>query len=163
MRKLICRKLDTTIGTITLIGDGEVIEYIAFPDTSLPKQYSGKLTERKSAYRQAARELKQYFQRRRTTFSFPVRIKANGFQARALEALATVDYGQAISYKELAEMAGSPTAYRAAGSACAMNPLPIVIPCHRVLKSDGSLGGFGGGLKTKKQLLDLEQVPYKLG
>ncbi len=163
MENLICRKLKTAIGEITLVGDGHAVEYIAFPETRLPERYQGRLKERKSAYPQAARELKQYFERRRTEFSFPIRLEAHGFQARALSALAGVEYGRAISYKELAKLAGSPAAYRAAGSACASNPLPIVIPCHRVLKADGSLGGFAGGLKTKKQLLDLEQVPYKLG
>ena len=68
-----------------------------------------------------------------------------------------MDYGTTVSYTELATAAGRPRAVRAAGSACATNPIPIVIPCHRVLRSDGSLGGYGGGLPAKRALLDLEQ------
>ncbi len=82
---------------------------------------------------------------------------AHGFRRHVLDELRDVGYGTTVSYSQLAEAAGNPRAVRAVGSACATNPIPIVIPCHRVLRSDGSLGGYGGGLHVKRALLDLEQ------
>jgi methylated-DNA-[protein]-cysteine S-methyltransferase len=81
-----------------------------------------------------------------------------GFRAEVLDVLSGVPYGHVVTYAELAAMAGRPRAVRAAGTACATNPLPIVIPCHRVVRSDGLLGGYGGGLPTKAWLLRLEGV-----
>lgn len=80
----------------------------------------------------------------------------DGFRRRALEAMFRIPYGQTISYGELAARAGNPAAFRAAGQACATNPLPIVLPCHRVLRSDGSLNWYSGGLQYKELLLRLE-------
>lgn len=155
------RKVKTDIGIIQLIGDGVTVEYILFANSPVPKQYQGKLKENRSAYPTAVKELTLYFQQQLVRFTFPIKINAEGFNGRALEALAKVPYGTTISYKELAIRAGSSKAYRAAGSACGRNPLPIVIPCHRVLKSDGSLGGFSGDLATKRRLLNLENANCK--
>jgi methylated-DNA-[protein]-cysteine S-methyltransferase len=79
-----------------------------------------------------------------------------GFRRRALEAMAAIPYGQTRSYRELAEAAGNRSAVRAAGGACATNPWPVIMPCHRVLRSDGGLGGYLGGLEMKRGLLALE-------
>jgi methylated-DNA-[protein]-cysteine S-methyltransferase len=156
------RKLKTEIGELTLIGDGAVVECILFQGTPMPRQYKGNLRESRSAYARAAKEIKSYLRGHITEFTFPFSIiMADGFRKKALEILAHVPYGKTISYQQLAAKAGSPQAHRAAGSACANNPLPIVIPCHRVLKSDGTLGGFGGGLLVKRRLLDIEKSTYK--
>jgi methylated-DNA-[protein]-cysteine S-methyltransferase len=155
------RKIQSPIGELTLIGDGNVIEYILFKGAPVPKQLRETIFEDKSAYSLAVTELERYFRGDLTKFTFPYSLTAEGFDKKALLALAKVPYGKTISYKTLAERAGSPQAFRAAGSACANNPLPIVIPCHRVLKADGTLGGFGGGLPMKRQLLDLEKAEYK--
>jgi len=156
------RKLKTEIGELTLIGDGTVIECILFQGVPVPRQYKSDLKESRTAYAKAAKEIKSYLRGHITEFSFPFSIiMPDGFRKKALEILSRVPYGKTISYQQLAAKAGSPNAHRAAGSACANNPLPIVIPCHRVLKSDGSLGGFGGGLLVKRQLLDIEKSTYK--
>lgn len=155
------RTVKTDIGELILIGDGVSLEYILFENAELPERYEGKLKANRNAYPLAVKELKQYFRKQLVQFTFPIKINAEGFNRRALEALARVPYGMTISYKDLARRAGSHQAYRAAGSACGRNPLPIVIPCHRVIKSDGSLGGFSGELAIKRKLLDLEQAKYK--
>jgi methylated-DNA-[protein]-cysteine S-methyltransferase len=156
------RKLKTEIGELTLIGDGNIIECILFQGAPIPRQYRGNLKESRSAYPKAVKEIKSYLGGHVTGFTFPFSIMMpEGFRKKALEILARVPYGTTISYGELAARAGSPQAHRAAGSACANNPLPIVIPCHRVLKSDGTLGGFGGGLPVKRRLLEIEKSTYK--
>lgn len=105
----------------------------------------------------AARELDEYFAGRRRTFDLPLDLRlSHGFRRRVLEQLRLVAYGRTVSYGGLAAAAGSPRAVRAVGSACATNPIPVVVPCHRVLRSDGSLGGYSGGLDIKRHLLDLE-------
>lgn len=104
-----------------------------------------------------ARELDGYFAGRRRHFETPLDMRlSRGFRREVLEALRHVDYGRTASYAELAADAGRPRAVRAAATACATNPLPLVIPCHRVIRSDGSLGHYGGGDATKRTLLELE-------
>jgi methylated-DNA-[protein]-cysteine S-methyltransferase len=101
------------------------------------------------------RELEEYFSGRRRSFDVPVdRRLSRGYRRTVLEALSReVPYGHTVSYKELAERTGNPKASRAVGSAMATNPIPIVVPCHRVLRTGGALGGYGGGLDTKVWLL----------
>jgi methylated-DNA-[protein]-cysteine S-methyltransferase len=102
--------------------------------------------------------LAEYFDGKRKKFDFRLDLVADGFQRKALLALARVPYGKTVSYGDLAAMAGSPRAARAAGTACAQNPIAIVIPCHRVIAGDGSLGGYGGGEAHKLFLLHFEGV-----
>lgn len=106
----------------------------------------------------AAVELKQYFQGKRKHFDVPVDIEGTPFQMMVWEALQSIPYGQTRSYKDVAIQIGHPKAYRAIGQACGANPVPIIIPCHRVLTSGGGLGGFSAGIEIKKALLDLERV-----
>jgi len=107
----------------------------------------------------AARELEEYFAGTRTRFGVDVDLTlSRGFRRTVLEYLMTIGYGETESYTEVAGHVGNPRAVRAVGSACATNPLPIVVPCHRVLRSDGSPGGYLGGLAAKKLLLDLERA-----
>lgn len=107
----------------------------------------------------AAHQLGEYFAGQRRTFTVPLDFRyANGFHAQALHELARVPYGTTTTYGELARQAGSPKAVRAVGGACANNPLPILVPCHRVLRADGSLGGYRGGEQAKRFLLELEGV-----
>jgi methylated-DNA-[protein]-cysteine S-methyltransferase len=107
----------------------------------------------------AAAELDEYFRRRRTTFDLPLdRSLSAGFRQAVQSYLPNIPYGATRSYKQVAEQVGNPRAVRAVGSACATNPLPIVVPCHRVLRSDGALGGYIGGPAVKSALLNLEGV-----
>lgn len=104
-----------------------------------------------------ARELDEYFAGRRTDFDLPLDYAlAAGFRRQVLEQLPTISYGATASYRQIAERAGSPRAFRAVGSACATNPLPIVVPCHRVILGDGRLGQYAGGPEAKVALLSLE-------
>jgi methylated-DNA-[protein]-cysteine S-methyltransferase len=106
------------------------------------------------------RELDEYFAGERRAFDVPLdwRLAHAGFRRRVLEAIARIPYGSVKSYREVAEEAGNPNATRAAGSACGSNPIPVVVPCHRVLRTGGALGGYGGGLDKKVVLLSLEGV-----
>ncbi len=107
----------------------------------------------------AARELDEYFDRRRETFDLDLDLSlSKGFRQLVQRHLPDIGYGQTRSYKEMAEMVGNPKAVRAVGTACATNPLPVVVPCHRVLRTDGTLGGYIGGLDAKTALLELEQA-----
>ena len=100
-------------------------------------------------------ELTQYFCKKRDSFSFKFQIGGTDFQKSVFKNMRTIKYGKVLTYKELAAKIGKPKAYRAVGSACGANRIPIVIPCHRVVSSTG-LGGFGGGIRRKKFLLSLE-------
>jgi methylated-DNA-[protein]-cysteine S-methyltransferase len=106
----------------------------------------------------AARELDEYFAGRRRSFDLPLDWRlATGFRRTVLGALARdVGYGHTASYAAVAALAGNPKAFRAAATACATNPLPVIVPCHRVVRSDGSLGGYLGGVAAKQALLALE-------
>ena len=105
----------------------------------------------------AARELDEYFDHRRQRFDLDLDLSlSRGFRQLVQRHLPEIGYGQTRSYKEMAEMVGNPKAVRAVGTACATNPLPVVVPCHRVLRTDGSLGGYIGGLEAKTTLLELE-------
>ena len=110
------------------------------------------------------RELDQYFEGKRRTFAVPVDLSTlTPFQQRILGATARVKYGEVATYGTVAAEAGSPKASRAAGAALGSNPVPIVVPCHRVLASDGTLGGYGGGLAAKRHLLQLERGSVPAG
>ena len=103
------------------------------------------------------RELDEYFQGKRKTFDIPLRTHGTAFQEKVWAALRAIPYGEVRSYKEVAEAIGHPRAYRAVGMANNANPIFIIVPCHRVIGSDGSLNGYGGGLPMKKALLSLEK------
>jgi methylated-DNA-[protein]-cysteine S-methyltransferase len=105
----------------------------------------------------AARELEEYFAGQRRAFDIPLdRSLSQGFRLRVQQHLPSIGYGQTRSYREVAELVGNPKAIRAVGSACATNPLPVVVPCHRVLPSDGTPGRYVGGPNAKVTLLNLE-------
>jgi methylated-DNA-[protein]-cysteine S-methyltransferase len=104
-----------------------------------------------------ARQIEEYFAGRRTRFDLPLDLRlSKGFRREVISRLADISYGRTSSYAEVAAAAGSPRAVRAVGTACATNPLPVVVPCHRVVRSDGSAGGYVGGAAAKQTLLALE-------
>ncbi len=106
---------------------------------------------------EAARQLDEYFAGQRRSFDLPVDLRlARGFRRQVLDHLRQVPYGRTSTYLALAAAAGSPRAVRAVGSACATNPVPIVVPCHRVVRTDGTIGQYLGGTATKRALLALE-------
>ena len=103
------------------------------------------------------RQLMEYFQKKRTKFDLPIHTTGTVFQMKVWDALQRIPYGETRSYAELARMIDNPKACRAVGGANNKNPIMIIIPCHRVINADGSLGGFGGGIAVKQYLLDLEK------
>jgi methylated-DNA-[protein]-cysteine S-methyltransferase len=105
------------------------------------------------------RELDEYFEGRRTRFEVPIDMSlTRGFTRKVLRATSKIPFGSVSTYREMARKAGNDRAYRAAGNALGSNPIPIVVPCHRVLHSGGGLGGYGGGLDVKRYLLELEHA-----
>ncbi len=145
----------TPIGMLTLVSDGRAITYLAFETSKHPApkyaRGSDKLIE------QAKKELDAYFAGRLKEFKVPVRPQGTPFQEAAWKALTKIPYGATRSYGDQARAIGKPKAVRAIGAANGRNPIPIIIPCHRVIGADGSLTGFGGGMETKQFLLELEQ------
>lgn len=116
----------------------------------------GRCPPRGRLRRHVARELKQYLAGERTEFTFPIWADGSEFSQRVWRAVQAIPYGETITYGELARRIGNPKAFRAVGTANGRNPLPLVIPCHRVVAAGGRLGGYGGGLRLKRRLLDLE-------
>ena len=110
----------------------------------------------------ALKQLRQYFNENRTTFSVPLDLQMPPFYKKALLEVAKIPFGKTVSYQEIARRAGNAKASRAAGSANANNPIAIFIPCHRILASDGTLGGYGGGLDKKMILLEHEGLDVRL-
>ncbi len=124
------------------------------------RRLSGLRAERSSderLLREAARQLDEYLAGRRQRFELPVKLSGSAFQLRVWRVLTRIPYGETRSYGEVAAAAGIPGGARAVGGACRANPVAILVPCHRVVRSDGALGGYGGGLRLKQFLLDLER------
>ena len=145
----------STVDGLCKISFGGKEEFHTWLEENFPKSVFKCSNAANSKYEFA---LRGYFSGDLTEFDLELNIIASGFQKIALEELAKVPHGKTISYGELAALAGSPRAARAAGTACARNPIPIVIPCHRVLASGGGIGGFGGRIDIKRFLLRLEGV-----
>ena len=120
------------------------------------KELSGFALNESPLIKKASKQLDEYFSGRRRAFDLPLRFEGTGFQKQVWEALMTIPYGETRSYGQVAAQIGNPKAGRAIGMANNRNPISIICPCHRVIGSDGSLVGYGGGLKNKKYLLDLE-------
>ena len=147
--------VDSPVGPLVLEGDEEWVTELFLPNTNMAAHGSsaGPLP---SALSRAADQLDEDFAGRRRTFELALRLVGTPFQVAVWRALADIPYGQTISYAELARWVDRPTAFRAVGQANGANPLPIFYPCHRVVASGGGLGGYGGGLDVKAQLLALE-------
>lgn len=131
-------------------------EFAATALSPAPSTSRAKNPEDRRLFEQVHRQLDEYFARTRQRFELPLAPRGSAFQQRAWQALLEIPYGQTCSYKEQAQKLGQASASRAVGTANAKNPIPIVIPCHRVIGSDGSLTGYAGGLGIKQKLLELE-------
>jgi methylated-DNA-[protein]-cysteine S-methyltransferase len=124
---------------------------------ALARRLSPRILESPARLGAAARQVEEYFSGRRTSFDLPLDLSlSNGFRRTVINHLTAIGFGHTESYAEVAKAVGNPRAVRAVGTACATNPLPVVVPCHRVLRSDGSLGGYVGGIEAKTSLLRLE-------
>jgi methylated-DNA-[protein]-cysteine S-methyltransferase len=152
--------LDTSIGTLTLAADAGGLRHIEFPNNRHPMDREGWVPGARddvaAILRMAREQLSEYFSGHRRGFDLPLAPQGTAFQLEVWDTLATIPYGATWSYRDLARAIGKPDAMRAVGAANGRNPLPIVLPCHRVIGADGSLTGFGGGLPIKEALLRLE-------
>jgi methylated-DNA-[protein]-cysteine S-methyltransferase len=147
---------ESPVGPLLLAGDAGGLRLVSFESSkhAAPPQASWK--QDKAPFAEVIRQLQAYFRGELKTFDVLLAMEGTGFQLRVWNALRAIPYGETISYAQLAERIGNPKAVRAVGLANGSNPIPIIVPCHRVIGSDGSLTGFGGGLATKKILLELE-------
>ena len=149
--RLYYRNIKTIIGNLLLVSDGKSLFEIKFcNEKNVNNSDITILLETEN-------QLTQYFAGERQTFDIPLKLIGTDFQLSVWHELQKIPYRETISYQELAEKIGDKNKSRAVGNANGKNPIPIIIPCHRVIQKNGKLGGFGGGVSVKKYLLDLEQ------
>jgi methylated-DNA-[protein]-cysteine S-methyltransferase len=150
-------RVDTPVGEMWLAQDGDALVELRLPGDAAPE---GELKET-PLLKEAASQLGEYFAGRRASFDLPLKPEGTGFRRSVWAALVEIPAGRTASYGDIARAIGKPKASRAVGSANHANPLPVFIPCHRVIGSGGSLVGYGGGLDMKQKLLALEAQYYK--
>ena len=158
--------VDSPLGPLLLAGTEIGLVRIAYAVedhdrvlSDLADRVSPRLLRAPDRVAAAARQLDEYFAGRRQGFDLPLDLRLSaGFRRSVLDQLRRIEFGATRSYAEIAAAAGSPRAVRAVGSACATNPIPVVVPCHRVVRTDGSPGGYVGGLDAKRSLLALEHA-----
>ena len=158
------RTLDTPVGTLLLAATEQGLVRVAYATeghdqvlAALAARVSPRILNAPRRLETAVREIDEYFGRRRRSFDLPLDLRlSTGFRRTVLSHLPEIGYGHTASYAAIAAAAGSPRAVRAVGTACATNPLPVVVPCHRVVRSDGSPGRYAGGPAAKLTLLELE-------
>jgi methylated-DNA-[protein]-cysteine S-methyltransferase len=158
-------EIDTPTGKLNLIANETSLVGILWQtgDYSSAELRAARRDETHPVLMQAAKQLNEYFEAKRTTFDLPLEPHGTEFQKKVWMALREIPFGQTASYGQIARRIGMPTASRAVGAANGRNPLPIVVPCHRVIGSNGSLTEFGGGLENKSILLRLEGIELGLG
>ena len=145
------RTYDSKIGKITIFEKDNCITKIVLNDSKSYNEYNSPIIQ------ETIEQIEQYFTGKRKVIDVPVTYSGSAFKKAVLSQIRSIEYGQTSSYKELAMAAGYPDANRAVGTACKTNPLPLIIPCHRVIRSDWSLGEFVGGKEMKKTLIELEK------
>ncbi|HEY5848369.1 MAG TPA: methylated-DNA--[protein]-cysteine S-methyltransferase [Microlunatus sp.] len=163
---LVYRTVDSPLGTLLVAASPAGLLRVAFDSEghqqvleALSDRVSPRILRAPNRLDEVARQLDDYFGGRRRRFALPLDLRlSTGFRQEVLRHLTHIGYGHTESYTQVAAATGRPSAVRAVGSACATNPVPVVVPCHRVLRSDGSLGGYRGGLPAKRTLLDLESA-----
>ena len=158
------RTIDSPLGSLLLAATGKGLVRVAFSRedhqsvlSRLASEISPRILQAPRRLDEAARQLEEYFTGKRRAFTVPIDLQlAHGFRRSVLLRLRDIPYGQTQSYSTVAKAAGNPSAVRAAASACSHNPLPLVVPCHRVVRSDGALGEYLGGPEAKHTLLAME-------
>jgi methylated-DNA-[protein]-cysteine S-methyltransferase len=158
------REVATPVGSLLLAATEEGLVRVAYESqdhdrvlATLADLVSPRILRAPARLDPVARQLEEYFGGQRHRFDLPLDFRlAHGFRREVLSVLPDIGYGHTESYAQVAAAAGSPRAVRAVGTACALNPLPVVVPCHRVIRSDGSLGQYAGGAAAKEMLLHLE-------
>jgi methylated-DNA-[protein]-cysteine S-methyltransferase len=156
------RTIDSPIGPLTLAGNGDTLTALVMENETHPPAGQEDWVEDPTLLPDVVAQLDAYFAGELTTFVVKLRLDGTPFQRKVWTALLDIPYGTTESYGELAARIGQPTASRAVGLANGRNPVPIIVPCHRVIGSTGSLTGYGGGLDRKRRLLDLERAQRAL-
>jgi methylated-DNA-[protein]-cysteine S-methyltransferase len=156
MEGLQFRTIDSPVGLLTLAGKGGHLMHLRMVDQTYEPSHDGWEPDG-DAFQDAVEQLEAYFAGDRTDFDLELVLVGTQFQRRVWAALRTIPYGETRSYGEIARQIGSPGAFRAVGLANGHNPIGIIVPCHRVIGSNGSLTGYGGGLDRKRALLELEK------
>ena len=149
--------IPSPVGELLLAGSPDRLQLISFPTGNKARGAQSGWRRCDDLFTDAARQLAEYFDGIRRLFDLPLQPEVTPFQAEVLEALLDIPYGETRTYGDIAAQIGRPRATRAVGAANGSNPLPIVVPCHRVIGANGALTGFGGGLATKRYLLELER------
>jgi len=148
--------LNSPIGDLLLAGDDDGLSLIGFPQGKMRHDPEPDWIFNENPFTAARQQLEEYFAGERKDFDLPLHLSGTDFQVQVLRELQRIPYGETTSYGDIAERIGRPKAMRAVGAANGRNPIPIIVPCHRVIGSSGDLTGFGGGLDTKAALLRLE-------
>ncbi|MEA2440367.1 MAG: methylated-DNA-[protein]-cysteine S-methyltransferase [Thermoleophilaceae bacterium] len=143
-------QFSSTVGPLTLEGDDRTLTRIGFGEPAAPQGDA-------AAVASAATQLEQYFAGERTDFDVDLELDGTPFERRVWEEVRAIPYGETATYAEIARRVGRPSACRAVGRANGRNPVAVIVPCHRVVGSDGSLTGYAGGIEMKRALLDLER------
>lgn len=155
-------QMESPVGPLLLAGDRDSLRFVSFGNSQRGLVPRPDWTQDTAPFREVMRQLQAYFAGQLKEFDLPLTLEGTEFQSRVWTSLLTIPYGETISYLQLAQRIGNPKAVRAVGLANGSNPIPIIIPCHRVIGTDGSLTGFGGGLATKRKLLALESKQISL-
>jgi methylated-DNA-[protein]-cysteine S-methyltransferase len=150
------------VGPLLLAGDAQALRRVSFESSKRSSPQQADWKQNRGAFAEVIRQLQAYFRGELKEFDVPLAMEGTEFQLRVWNELRAIPYGETISYTQLAGRIGNSKAVRAVGLANGSNPIPIIVPCHRVIGSDGSLTGFGGGLPTKKMLLELESRQLSL-
>lgn len=150
-------RIKSPIGPIVLAGDGEALSFVELPEARHPLNMPPEWSRSSESFVEARRQFDAYFDGNLIDFDLPLAPHGTDFQQSVWRALRTIPYATTISYAELARRIGNPKASRAVGLANGANPLSIIVPCHRVIGTNGSLTGYGGGVEAKQYLLDLER------
>ncbi len=150
--------MGTPVGEMMVIGDDDAVHFVHLPDSFVPSAFDPERSGRPGAVATAVEQIDAYFAGDLKDFALPLDPAGTAFQRQVWLALADIPYGETESYGELASRVGNPKACRAVGLANGRNPIPLVLPCHRVIGANGSLTGYGGGLDLKRRLLDHERT-----
>ncbi len=159
---MVYTRMESPVGWLLLVGDEAGLRSVSFEVSKRTAVVMDGWREDEAAFGEVVRQLRAYFSGELREFDLQLAPEGTEFQLRVWRALRKIPYGETISYGELAKRVGNAKASRAVGLANGCNPIPIIVPCHRVIGSDGSLTGFGGGLRNKEKLLELESGQLRL-
>ncbi len=153
------KKIESTVGKLILLASEDKLIEIKFDRLITNDEFYENIEENSELpiFLDTEVQLDEYFRGKRKSFSIPIILNGTEFQQKVWKQLQSIPYGETISYQELAEKIGDKKKARAVGAANGKNPIPIIVPCHRVISKDGSLGGFGGGVPVKRYLLEMER------